>query len=90
MAPVFGKLPPSQIRVLRHLALHCGMGGNVTLPKGLRRATPGLWRRGLVEIWYRQIPDQSPSLRGPFYGLSLDGRRLAGLIFHPLNREISA
>ena len=90
MSQMFERLPPSQVRVLKHLALYCGMGGNVVLPKPLRRAAPGLWRRGLVEVWYRQIPGQSPSLRGPFYGLSLDGRRMASLIFHPLNREVAA
>jgi len=90
MAQLFGKLPPSQVRVLRHLALRCGMGGNVLLPRPLRRAVPSLWRRGLVEVWYRQVPDQTPSLCGPFYGLTLDGRRLAGLIFHPLNRETAS
>lgn len=88
--PAFEKLPPSQLRVLKHLALHCGMGGNVIVPRALRRAVPPLWRRGLVEIWYRQTPDQSAALRGPFYGLSLDGRRMACTIFHPLNREVTS
>ena len=89
MTAAFGRLPPSQVRVLKHLALYCGMGGNILLPKALRRAVPGLWRRGLIEVWYRQVPDQSPSLNGPFFGLSLDGRRMVSLIFHPLNQEIA-
>jgi hypothetical protein len=48
-----------------------------------------LWRRGLIEIWYRQSPDSQPSLQGPYYGLSIAGASLAARFIHPAPRGIS-
>lgn len=83
----FDRLTPGQMRVMKDLALRCGMGGLVTLKYRQRLCVPALWRRGLVEIYYRQVPDGAPTNRGPFFGLSLDGKRLAYSLMHPLNRS---
>jgi hypothetical protein len=48
-----------------------------------------LWRRGLIEIWYRQSPDSQPSLQGPYYGLSIVGASLAAHFVHTGASRIS-
>ena len=84
----FDRLTPGQLRLIKHLARYCGVGGQVTLNYRLCLSVPPLWRRGLVAVWYRQVPEAG--IRGPFYGLTLDGQRLASAIFHPLNRTVAA
>jgi hypothetical protein len=45
-----------------------------------------LWRRRLVEIWYRQSLDHG-SLKGPYFSLTVDGMRLAAAFMAvPANR----
>jgi hypothetical protein len=58
------------------LAKHGG-GRAVAIARYLQGVAATLWRRDLVEIWYRQVPDEQPSMRGPFYTLSLSGWNLA-------------
>lgn len=37
-----------------------------------------LWRRQLVELWFRRPPaEQSPNMQGPFYRLTSAGAELA-------------
>lgn len=43
-------------------------------PEGWPRSR-GLWRRELVEIWWKQVA--SEDRRGPYFSLSVDGHRLA-------------
>jgi hypothetical protein len=54
-----------------------------------REFMPRLWRRGLVEIWYRQQLDGSPSLRGPYYTLTHSGALLAEALLDAAPRAIS-
>lgn len=61
------RLSNRQIATLRHLAICCGNGTLVTLTRDQREAATPMCRDGLVEIWYRQTPNENPSLRGPFY-----------------------
>ncbi len=70
------RLSNRQIATLRHLAICCGNGGQVTLRRDQREAMQPLWRRGLVEIWYRQSPDSNPSLQGPFFRLTIVGQHV--------------
>jgi hypothetical protein len=72
-------LSRSEINVLKRLAIHCGAGGNVMLGERFRASALPLWRRGLVQVWYRQSPECG--LQGPYFGLSMAGSRLAAA-FH--------
>ena len=57
------------------------------LKKRDRATAVELWRRGLVEVWYRQSPLAELSLMGPFYSLSQDGLKLVAAILSRNNRE---
>lgn len=59
------RLSNRQIATLKHLAICCANGGQVTLTRDQREAMVPLWRRELIEIWNRQVPGESP--RGPFF-----------------------
>jgi hypothetical protein len=75
------RLRGGQINLLRFLAVRCAMGGMIVLARWQRAIAISLWRRGLVEVWYRQAVDDT--LQGPFFGLSIAGRRLAFLFTAP-------
>jgi hypothetical protein len=59
------RLSNRQIATLKHLAVCCADGTQVTLTRDQREAMAPLWRRQLVEIWYRHFPGERP--RGPFF-----------------------
>lgn len=59
------RLSERQIATLRKLAICCSNGGQITLIREQREAMAPLWRRGIVEIWHRMVPDEGS--RGPFY-----------------------
>lgn len=65
------RLSNRQIATLKHLAICCAAGGQVTLTRDQREAMVPLWRRAIVEIWYRHFPGERP--RGPFFRLSEQG-----------------
>lgn len=69
------RLTTREIAILRDLAVRSGLGGAVTLRDWQRGAATALWRRELIEIWYRQSPDGA--LQGPFFSLTIIGRALA-------------
>jgi hypothetical protein len=71
------RLTNSQIILLRSLARRGAFGRAVTIDKWQRIPAIPLWRRGLIEIWYRQFPNEQPSLQGPYYGLTAGGFQLA-------------
>jgi hypothetical protein len=64
--------------MLLYLAERSGLTGRTTLTARLRERAVPLWRRELVEIWWKQVPGKSQ--RGPYFSLSVDGHRLAGAI----------
>lgn len=72
------RLSPRQITLVKHLAVCTGKGAQVPLSPHQREAATPLWRRGLVEVWYRVVPDEGG--RGPFYRLSHHGRLLAATL----------
>lgn len=69
------RLSNRQIATLKHLAICCANGGQVTLTRDQREAMQPLWRRGLVEMWFRCIPDEG-SQRLPFFRPTGHGWRL--------------
>ena len=74
------RLSGLHIAALRTIVKASG-GHPVLLNEKFRRAMVTLWRRDLVQIWYRQAV--SSSLEGPFYSLTISGARLAGFFCQP-------
>lgn len=68
------RLSNRQIATLKHLAICCANGGQVTLTRDQREAMVPLWRREIVEIWFRHIPGERS--RGPFFRPTDSGWRL--------------
>jgi hypothetical protein len=60
------RLSSLQIATLKQLAVCTSDGGQATLAGYQREAMVPLWRGGLLEVWFRQMPDP-PTLRGPFF-----------------------
>jgi hypothetical protein len=77
----FRRLTQAEIAVLRYLTSHGAAGRPVTLPLRLREVVVPLWRMRLVEVWYRQVPEDQPSLQGAYYTLSMAGVRRAAPFF---------
>ena len=71
------RLNNSQIVLLRSLIKRGASTRAITIEKWQRVPAVPLWRRGIIEIWYRQAPDTHPSLQGPYYGLTISGAQLA-------------
>lgn len=81
------RLTRSQIILLRSLAKRGAACRAITIASWQRKPALPLWRRGIVEIWYRQSPDCQPSLQGPYYGLTVSGAQLAShFLDHPAPR----
>lgn len=67
------RLTPRELGIVKFLARHQGAGMRFVLMGGeLRTLALPLWREGLIEIWYRQMADEQPSLRGPNFSWSGD------------------
>lgn len=80
------RLSNRQIATLKHLAVCCADGGQITLTRDQREAMTPLWRRELIEIWYRQLPGES---RGPFYRPTNSGWHLIRAIIAGRPRQES-
>lgn len=80
------RLSRPQINIMRSLAQRGADTRAITLSAKLRSLVIPLWRRSIVEIWYRQSPGEG--LQGPYYALTLSGARLAQALF-PAPRGIS-
>jgi hypothetical protein len=74
------RLSNRQIATLKHLAICCANGGQVTLTRDQREAMTPLWRRGLIEMWFRCLPDEGSS-GSPFFRPSTHGWYLINSIF---------
>jgi hypothetical protein len=64
-----------EIEMLRTVAQRGGTGIPVAVSARLRAVAQSLWRRELVQVWYRQ--SVTGSLDGPFLSLTIAGFRLA-------------
>jgi hypothetical protein len=81
-----------QIVVMRWLAQRGAGHGPISLEAKYREPTLSLARRGIIEIWYRQQPGEHPSLRGPYYRLTIVGAQIAQKFLerkHPAPRGFS-
>lgn len=66
------RLTGRQIGLMRYLACASGL---VRLPEDARAMLIPLWRRGLINCLYLQVPDEG--MRGPYFQLTSVGRQLA-------------
>lgn len=79
------RLSSRQIATLRELAICCARGAPSPLTRDQREAMQPLWRRGIVEIWYRCLPDEG--VKGTqFFRPSPSGWALIRSLFH-MNEE---
>ena len=83
------RLSNRQIATLKQLAICCAAGGPATLTRDQREAMQPLWRRGLVEMWFRCIPDEG-SQRVPFFRPTLQGWNLIHSILTSMSRKAAA
>jgi hypothetical protein len=60
----------------------------VSIPRWRRETAVKLWRRGLLEVWFRKSLD-SCAARGPFFSLTIVGARLAVEFLNPAPRGSS-
>lgn len=65
-----------EVALLKLVAKRGGIQRPILIERPRRRAAPGLWRRHLLEVWYRQCVI-TRELQGPFYALSVTGWRVA-------------
>lgn len=82
------RLTRPEISILKSLATRGASSRAISLPHRHRCHAVPLWRRGIVEVWYRQAPDGQPSLQGPYYSLTISGAMLASQ-FLPAPRGLS-
>jgi len=81
------RLSNRQIATLKHLAICCANGGQVTLTRDQREAMQPLLRRGIIEMWFRCIPDHGLSPM-PFFRLTEPGWYLIrSILASPLPEE---
>jgi hypothetical protein len=67
------------VGLLMHIMQRSGLCGRMTLPPQRRSRVVPLWRRGLIEVWYRCAPDEG-CMHGPYFNLTVDGHRVAAAI----------
>jgi hypothetical protein len=77
-----------QIVILRSLMKRGGNMTPVSLPSWQRETAITLWRRGLLEVWFRKSRDGC-SGHGPLFSLTIFGARLALDFLYPAPRGIS-
>lgn len=83
------RLDHRQIAIMESLIKRGGSVRAVSLDRKYRERVVPLWRRGLIEVWYRQNSGGGPSLQGPYYGLTIAGAKLASHFLHPAPRGFS-
>ncbi|QDW39032.1 hypothetical protein FFI89_018885 [Bradyrhizobium sp. KBS0727] len=69
------RLSNRQIATMKLMAVCGARGDPVRLTRDQREAMTPLWRRSLVEIWWRRSPTER-ALQGPFFRLTEPGRTL--------------
>lgn len=77
----------SQIVLLRYLIQRGASLRAVTVAQWQRVIALPLWHRGLIDIWWRQIPGTPP--QGPYIGLTIVGARIAASFVSPAPRGSS-
>lgn len=71
----YPRLSFREVALLKTVVRRGGMHRPVMITRSERRPAPILWRRNLLEVWYRQSV-LTQDLQGPFYALTLSGCRV--------------
>lgn len=79
------RLSNRQIFTLKQLVICTANGRPATLTRDQREAMVPLWRRGLVEMWFKHVPD-APTSRGPYFSLTDRGTALTLAILASADR----
>lgn len=66
-----------EIAIMRALFQRGAAVRPVSLMRWMHKHVVPLWRRGLIEVWYRQSLDPSHAFDGPFYTLTIHGAYVA-------------
>lgn len=83
------RLSNRQIVTLKRIAICCAAGGLTTLTRPEREAMQPLWRRGIVEMWFRCVPEEG-STRIPFFRPTAPGWRLIETILNYRRKDPQA
>ena len=70
------RLSNRDIALLLYIMQRAGLCGRLHLPPKRRERVVPLWRRHLIEVWYRCAPDEG-CMHGPYINLTVEGHRLA-------------
>jgi hypothetical protein len=73
------QLSNREISLLLYVMARVGLCGRMALTPARRAHVAGLWRRHLIEIWYRCAPGEGCT-HGPYFNLTIDGHRLASAL----------
>jgi len=73
------RLSNREITLLLHVMQRVGLSGRITLPPARRNRVASLWRKNLIEIWYRRAPGEG-CMHGPYFNLTVEGHRLAAAL----------
>jgi hypothetical protein len=66
MSLSFDRLSNRQIATLKQLAICCAKGDPIRLTRDQREAMTPLWRKDIVEIWWKRSASER-ALIGPFF-----------------------
>lgn len=75
----YPRLTYREVALLKAVAMRGGGHRPILIERSRRRAAPSLWRRNLLEVWYRQSL-VARGLQGPFYALTLNGCRVVSTL----------
>lgn len=81
------RLTRGQIALVRSLMARSGHGRPISIERWQRGPSIPLWRRGIVEIWYRAAPGEGN--QGPYFSLTISGAQLASALNFPAPRGLS-
>lgn len=73
------RLDNRDIALLLYIMQRVGLCGRLHLPPKRRTRVVPLWRRHLLEVWYRCAPDEG-CMHGPYINLTVEGHRLAAAL----------
>lgn len=83
------RLSRSEINLLKHLVRFSPLGTPVTIPDKHRGALVPLWRKALIEIWYRQERDNIGGRRTQFVSITIDGISRIDAILNSSSRRLA-
>jgi hypothetical protein len=69
------RLSRGEINLLKHLARFSPTGVPITVPSRFQGAFAPLWRRALIDIWYRQNREAASGSPTQFVSITIDGSR---------------